>query len=477
MKVLEVLHFFLPRHSAGTEVYTDSIARSLAARGHEVELFFTEKILSRPNYELFERRHDSLRCHVLVNNLMYRDFAETFDNERVEQAFAEVLERSKPDVVHFQHLMLLSLSLPRIAAAHGVPCVMTLHDFWLYCARFGQLLEHGTKVCAGPKPSRCASCIRDFKFAQSTLERRMIRAIRWTKEVAGFDLAPVVDAWRDSKLRRASKRLGRGPGPRQNDTELPPAPPADLEKQFRRRDGLLTTVLPEVSVFLAPSRTMRDRMVGFGLPARRVKVLPLGIQCFESSPREPLASRKPVFGFIGTLAPHKGVHVLIEAMRHLKGHGRLRVYGRGDYYPAYAESLVARAASYPIEFVGAVPRSRIGEAFASIDVLVMPSVWLENYPIIIQEARAARVPVVASDLGGMREAIEDGVDGLLFRAGSSRELARKLAWLYKDPSRVDRLAAAARPPLTLDAHVDRLEELLAGVAKKPDAARGTGPRR
>lgn len=471
MRILEVLHFFLPKHSAGTEVYTDSIARELKARGHDVHLFFTDKVLSQRNYDLVRRDHHGIPCHVLINNLLYESFDETFDNAVVEHAFHRVLDEVKPDVVHFQHLMLLSLTLPRIVAQRKIPSLLTLHDFWLYCARFGQLMEHGKGVCAGPKPSRCASCISDFKFAQSSLQKRMISAIRWTKEVAGFDLAPVVDAWRGSRLLRTPRLLRKN---EETGERAKAKPSSELEVHFQKREKLVEELAPNVRLFLAPSRTMRERMVEFGLPARRVKVLPLGIGRIDVAKRTPLEGRKPVFGFIGTLSPHKGVHVAVEAMRYMKGHGELLVFGRGDYYPAYAEKLREMAEGLPIRFMGAVPRSSIGAAFAKIDALVMPSVWLENFPIIIQEARAARVPVIASDLGGMREAIEDGVDGLLFKAGSARDLAIKMAQIWKDPQRIVRMAENAPEPMTLAEHVDRLEEYLVEVAAHPPGRGGHG---
>ncbi len=457
MKLLQVLHFFLPRHSAGTEVYTDGVARALRERGHEVHLFFTDKVLSEPNYRLVRRRHKGMPCHVLINNLLYGSFAETFLNEPAERAFAQVLDEVRPDAVHFQHLMLLSMRLPEIAARRGIPALLTLHDFWLYCARFGQLMERGEKVCPGPAPRRCAACITDFKFAQSPLEKRVISAIRWTKEVAGFDLAPVVDAWRGSRLAGAARLLPR----RSRAEAATSSAAAELEEGFRLRARALADMLPHLDLILSPSCTVRDLVVSFGLPAERVEVVPLGIQGIDlPGPRPSFAGRDPVFGFIGTISPHKGVHIAVEAMRYLKGRGELVIFGRPDFYPWYVSSLRPWTEKLPIRFAGSVPRGRIGEAFASIDVLVVPSIWLENYPISIQEARAARVPVVASNLGGMAEAVRHGVDGLLFQPGDAQDLARQLATLIHEPERIAAMAEQVTPPVTLEEHTSELEARL-----------------
>ncbi len=474
MRILEVVHLFLLHHSAGTEVYTEGLADGLRERGHDVHLFFTEKVVSRPNYEVVRRKHHGLECHVLINNLMYESFEETFTNPGASAAFARVLDDVKPDVVHFQHLMLLSLDLPQIAAERGIPTVMTLHDFWLYCARFGQLLEHGESDCRGPEPSKCASCLSDFKFAQSTLQKRVIHAIRWTRQVAGFDLAPVVDAFRKSRILGSLK--GGRTAERKSDQPRR-VPEAARIQQFIDRERAVAESLKHVNLFLSPSRTVRDRMVSFGLPARRVKVLPLGIRPLVVPERAPLpadGSRAPVFGFIGTLAPHKGAHVAIEAMRLLKGRGELLIYGREDFYPAYAASLREQSQGLAIRFLGVVSRREIGKALAKLDLLIVPSVWLENFPIVIQEARAAGLPVVASDLGGMREAVKDEVDGVLFAPGDAKALARALERFLDHPEDVAKLASRGEAPMTLEEHVKRVEAQLARLVSDRAAPRGRG---
>jgi glycosyltransferase involved in cell wall biosynthesis len=209
-------------------------------------------------------------------------------------------------------------------------------------------------------------------------------------------------------------------------------------------------------------------MAAFGLPKRKIHVLPLGIEMPAHAERKRREHDHVVFGFIGTLAPHKGVHVAIEAMRFMKGHGRLLVFGRRDYYPDYVARLEQLAQGLDVDLKGPVPRRDLAKAFAQIDVLVVPSIWFENFPIVIQEARAAGVPVVASNLGGMAEAVRHDVDGLLFAPGDAKALARAFAVFVQDRAVIERMRAAAPQPLTLDAHVDRVEEeLMALVGRHP----------
>ena len=107
-------------------------------------------------------------------------------------------------------------------------------------------------------------------------------------------------------------------------------------------------------------------------------------------------------------------------------------------------------------FAGSGP-CRINEWRAvlhDVDVLVVPSMWIENAPFIIREAFAAGVPVIASDLGGMAEMVRDGVDGLLFPPGDARSLAaclrrlstRTACWIALAPGSCPRCRSRPRPP-------------------------------
>ena len=96
---------------------------------------------------------------------------------------------------------------------------------------------------------------------------------------------------------------------------------------------------------------------------------------------------------------------------------------------------------------------------ASADVLVVPSLWYENSPLVIQEALASRVPVVVADGGAMVEKIRPGVDGLVFRRGDAADLAAKLDSLARDPSLLERLRDNIRPPQSIADGAQKFEEI------------------
>lgn len=131
MKILLVIHGYPMRYNAGSEVYTQTIAQALARR-HEVHVFTREENPFVPDYALRQEQDpDEPRVGLhIVNMSRARD---RYQHVGVDQRFAEVLERVRPDVVHVGHLNHLSTSLLAEAAGRGLPIVYTLHDFWLMC--------------------------------------------------------------------------------------------------------------------------------------------------------------------------------------------------------------------------------------------------------------------------------------------------------------------------------------------------------
>jgi len=464
MKILMPVHFFLPQHSAGTEVYTYNLARALQARGHEVEIFCSEKELSLRSYTMIERDVDGLRCHVMINNLDHERFSETFSNQRVEAAFQRVQAVFKPDIVHVQHLMLLSLGLPQVARSGGARVVMTLNDFWLYCVRFGQLLLPNGHLCDGPNLADCQSCLQDFVFSQGKPEKLVIKLLQVTRELSGVDLAPLVYWAQDrSSLLRKRKAATSSSSAKAGADE-------SLRDELKHRIRKVSQLVEQVDMFLSPSATVAERVVEWGIPRTKLRISRYGIDTrpFVGAVRPERADSKITFGFIGTLAPHKGVHVLVEALRQLpRERCRLLVFGSDVHYADYGRMLRDLAEGFDVTFCGPVDRAQIGAAFAQIDCLVMPSLWLENSPVVIQEAFAAGVPVIASGQGGMAELIEDGRSGRLFPAGDVASLAGHMAAIVQNPTTLRTWSVAMDPPRTIEDDAAAMEALYQELLTPP----------
>ncbi len=468
MKILMPVHFFLPEHSAGTEVYTYNLARSLTELGHEVEIFCSEKVLSKRSYSMFERNVDGLKCHVMVNNLDHEHFHETFANPRAEGAFQRVLDKVKPDIVHVQHLMLLSLGLPRLSRASGARVAMTLNDFWLFCVRFGQLLLPNGALCSGPSLPDCQACLQDFQFSQGKPEKLMLRLLAATRELSGVDLAPVV-YWAQDRSRYLKRRKTKTPS-----KSAKAGAQVDLKEELKHRIRKVNLLIENVDLFLSPSNTVAERVTAWGIPRNKVRVSRYGIDTAplegvrEAHDRDPDDGEEKIvtFGYVGTLAPHKGVHVFLQAIAKLpKGSYRVLVYGSDQHFGDYGVMLRDLAEGYDVTFCGAVDRSEIGQAFRKIDCLVMPSLWLENSPVVIQESFAAGVPVIASGQGGMAELIVDGRSGRLFPAGDVDSLAEHMLDVVENPTRLRTWSVSMDPPRTMQDDAASMVEIYKELLK------------
>jgi len=154
------------------------------------------------------------------------------------------------------------------------------------------------------------------------------------------------------------------------------------------------------------------------------------------------------FGFIGNLSPHKGTHVLINAFKSLNSKAAsLLIFGTGE--KAYQEKLVEMSRGANVMFMGAFQAIELGRVFKQIDVLVTPSICYENYPFVISEAFASLVPVIASNLGGMAERIQDNINGYLFKAGDPCDLATKLRQVINDPGMLNSMKEYIRLKVVL----------------------------
>lgn len=212
---------------------------------------------------------------------------------------------------------------------------------------------------------------------------------------------------------------------------------------------------------IAPSKFLAGIYLGHGLPSDKLVVLPYGLdphRFVDMPARKAPGQPRLDIGYVGSISRHKGVHVLLDALRHVAGDNvHLHLHGSRDSQPGYSEALIDGITDARVTFHGAFAPAQLGAVLAGLDALVVPSLWYENTPFSILEALHAKVPVIASDLGGIAEAIVDGDNGLLFPAGDSARLGAILSELAADPARLLRLVPTAPP--TIDANVAALGEL------------------
>jgi glycosyltransferase involved in cell wall biosynthesis/MoaA/NifB/PqqE/SkfB family radical SAM enzyme len=436
MKILQVIHGYPMRYNAGSEVYTQTLCHGLAAR-HQVHVFTRQEDSFTPDYALCEEvEPDEPRVTLHVINLpRSRD---RYRHQGIDQRFAELLERLKPDIVHIGHLNHLSTSLVTEAAYREIPIVYTLHDYWVMCPR-GQFMQmHPANsnelwaACDGQNDRKCAQrCYaRYFSGAVEELEQDIAYWTSWVK----------------------------------------------------RRMLHIREMAELIDLFIAPSRYLYNRYRDeFGLPARKLVYLDYGFDIERLRNRQRMTGEPFTFGYIGTHIPAKGIHHLIEAFGKVSGNAILRIWGRLRGQDSQAlQNLANTLPSGKRERVEWLPEYRnqniVADVFNRVDAIVVPSIWVENSPLVIHEALQARVPVITAEVGGMSEYIQHEVNGLLFQHRHPAALATQMQRVIDDPVLAKHLGqrgyieSETGDIPNLHDHVREIERLYETVIKQRNSA-------
>ena len=401
MKVLHLLHQYLPEKIGGTELYTRTLARRQVESGHEVLIFApSTQVKNWPE----PASEDGV--HVYRLSLGTRSatavFQHTFRQPDLDHAFQQLLERTRPDIVHVQHLMGLPTSLLNQLTAAAIPFVITLHDYWYICANAQLITNYDNTICPGPNWwLNCAHCA----------------------------------------LARAGKP---------NLTLLKPA----IAPLMGLRNHRLKNVLNQAAQLIAPTEFVRQTYSQLGIQPEKIQVIPHGIQRPESKliPKNKTADSLHIT-YIGGLAPQKGIHTLIDAVNNLPSDKfNLAIYGDMTAFPDYITNLQNQVRQPNIQFKGTLPHENLWDALAQSDIVVVPSLWYETASLIVQEAFAAGVPVIASNIGALKERVQDGINGYLFPAGDGLALSKILADLGHHPEKLVQLAAQIQPVFTIEEH-------------------------
>ena len=198
---------------------------------------------------------------------------------------------------------------------------------------------------------------------------------------------------------------------------------------------------------VVPSEWVRSALHANGIPDTRILLSRQAASAAFGNgrlqPRADAGSRPLTIGFVGRVEPYKGVRTLIEAMSHIPPQTPLRlvVAGTGDDARNLRSIEAAAAKDRRIELVGALPHDGIPAFLASIDVLAVPSRWMETGPIVVLEAQAMGVPVMGADLGGIAERVRDGIDGWLLPFDNPLAWAAAMQRAAADPAEVAMRAA------------------------------------
>jgi glycosyltransferase involved in cell wall biosynthesis len=392
-KVLYVCHNHPTLHPGGAEAYALELHRAM----HESEDFepiFLSRIGSTVATE--RRPHSGTPFSTVDGDRsQYFFFTETSgfdffymtlrDKDVYTKYFHEFLLAHRPDVIHFQHTQFLGYDLLR-QVRNTLPdavIVYTLHELLPICHRDGQMVrtEHRNgELCHEASPRRCHECFPEISPQAFFMRKRFIQS--------HFSL---------------------------------------------------------VDLFLAPSHFLLERYVDWGIPREKIRFEDYGRRSVEPIAQSEENRPRTRIGFFGQISYFKGVNVLMEAMKLLSGEfpsegeydEHLWLYGanlelQAQEFQNRFRSLL-QATEQNVTFVGRYDHADLPRLMANVDWVVVPSIWWENSPLVIQEAFLYGRPVICSDIGGMAEKVTNGVNGLHFRVGDPRSLARAIRRATRSP--------------------------------------------
>ena len=417
--VVHLVHGWPPENFAGTELYAWWLAHLQKASGPVA--VYTRSIdphlASGTAVELEDR---GIRVRSRVNHFDQRNpLRRNGLYDRGARAdFGRFLDQTRPELVHVHHLAGHGFALVDEARRRRLGLVLQLQDWWLMCAR-ANLLDRERRLCPGPAPGRCTACLPLTRVSPSPAVNRLLSRALYA-------------------LRRQRAR----------------------------------TTLAAADALVAGSAALIDsfRIRGW-LPAGvPVHLVPYGVDAAPQRSDGNVRGERPPglplrLGFIGSLLPHKGLHLLTRALAGLPADAvRLDVWGDPAHDPAYVREALAAAAGAAVELRGRFAEEERGAIFAGLDLLVVPSLGLESYSLAAREALAAGLPVLASERGALAELFAGGDPcGGHFDPDRPAELRRWLERLVADPSQIAVWRRHAPRVPTLAQHAAALAPIYAQV--------------
>jgi glycosyltransferase involved in cell wall biosynthesis len=454
MRILFVTNGFPPAAFAGVELHTYQLCQALAGRQH-VGVFCRTADLRRPEFSLQHDEYEGLPVWRVTNNFLdVVSYAGYYLSPEVEAHFVHVLKEWQPQLIHFQHCLGLSARLPEIGHAHGIPSILTLHDYWYLCPTV-QLRTASGALCPGTHHApNCFECVRFANPALAWLHRTRLyrRARRHLPDLIKRAAAAAV---------RSLQELSQ---PTANESATPRPPTSAQVKAIAARVEVMRRALSFPLRITAPSAFVKEVYVEFGLAPERIEVIPLGmdLSLWRRSPRRKTNSSAGLrFAYLGGLLPHKGVEVVIRAFQSIVGDGHeLRLHGFDSVDVRFNQHLDALIqADGRIRKFGPYAHADAPRLLREADVLLIPSLWHETFSFVAREAFLAGVWVLASDVGAIREVVLPGRTGQRVPPGDVAAWAAAMQTTIESWPPPEHPAEPPFPVLTHAQYAARLEAL------------------
>ena len=353
-RVIVVAHGHPDFSKGGAEIAAYTLFKALKADGRFECLFVAAD--ARPMHlgTVFSQHRPD---EILLHHATVAFTCGSQDLLGIGNEWREFITAWNPDVVHFHHYVNIGVELPRITKLAKPDCrvLMTLHEYIAICRHNGQMVKtQGMVLCDRSSPAECHRCYPDVPATEFAL-----RTIYFKACFAAVDL------------------------------------------------------------FIAPSEFLRQRYIDWGLESHRIVQIENLVDIDPAAIAEPDTllppgeDQKLIIGYFGQINPYKGVAELLEAVRDLddevKSCIELRLHGANlsmqtAAFKERVETLIEECGKMVVN-VGPYERSQLPHLLRSVHYVVVPSVWWENSPLVIQEAKVMGRPVMVRGIGGMKEKV------------------------------------------------------------------------
>lgn len=421
MRVIHVVNHFLPYHIAGTEVYVWALCKKLTAQNLDTSILI-------PNYGSGEDacyEYDGLRVYRYAEPSVVDRALIT--GQRLPDGltnFKKYLQDENPAIVHFHEIAGsngIGVAHIEAAKATGAKVVFTMHLATNTCST-STLMYKGKELCDGLiNEIKCSRCVL-IKKTNSVFKTNALLALSTILLKTGINTIN----WQNS--------LG---------TAL------SVPFQIRQLKNKLVRIEKACDKIVPITNWYHQMLQKNGIPANKMKVilqaLPLDI---ESAPYNQNKKQTPLrLIFVGRIDEFKGVHLLIKAAGFFTAEQiQLDIFGNAPN-PDFLKKCKIETATYRhINWMGKLEQQQVVSTISKYDALILPSTFSEMSPLVIQEAFAAGVPVIGSNVYGIAELVKNDKTGWLFQFNDIDSLQKLLTRLVENPAVIQKCKAQLPVP-------------------------------
>lgn len=399
-RIITVSNYFPPNFVGGAEIIAYNQARTMQEDELARVIAFSLDVTNKcePGTVYLQEIEGVLVVRVAVLEDNFNQSGINFFDVYVNEVFDELCKLVKPNVVHCHNIIGTSLGIVDIAKNNNAKVCVTLHDNWGFCYKNTSLDNFG-EVCT--KTLYCEKCMENLTFGGVVI-------------------------------------------------------PIGIRRNYFRR------IFERMDAYISPSAYLANSYIKAGFGFHKMNVIWNGIDFDKFQKINKIPSDKLRITFIGFFGKHKGVELLIKAVGLLGNRDiEINLVGAGDEQENYKIIAAECGILHQLRFWGKLANQDIVNAYAETDIYCLPSIWPENQPVSITEAMACGIPVIASNLGGNKELVQDGVTGYLFEAGDYMDLAAKIKIFIDNKELMETYGNAGKSIMAQNNYHNQVKKLIA----------------